>query len=625
MVQKIQYTDNLKEGTDKLNQSIDQSNAAILQSNNADQKSTQALNNSVSTQTQLDNIVVEGDSSVEAAQARVDSSGTSHPTLKSRIDNFEVSATQQLQQTDNGNKPDWSVWQEFEMRGVNVKWLGVKGDGVTDDRLALQKAIDLNLPLYFPANTHCVISDFLVVETGNKMKIVGSGKDNCSITQLTRGKRLFYINGSHTEIENTSLYGTGEGFHNEPEIENGALLDIIGEQAYINNCRFAKADYLGILIKKSSQDIIITNNIFEDAFAEDIVLWSSNAIIKGNTFKNSHNNAIVMRGAHNINIEANLFISVGHSVDACIDIRNSYDDTPLPCNTIKIHNNIFEDCYLPLGSESETSALHKNIVITNNIINTNTGVDTYDILVRLYNIDGISFNDNRINGGGTVRAILLDGQNVTANDNIINNTPEALNINADGLISADGNTFKNITGAALVIRGKTTKNSASVTHNKFQSVGVGISTPNIHIGTLNISDNIFKDISTVSVKLEHIISRLTTVGNVFEDGDDKAFSVIAQPSTWVKSNNINFDREFGANSLIPTNPTTGQLYYNVSTGLYTVYNGTGWIVLGTIRSGNTTNRPTNGLSTGTMFYDVTIQKPIWWTGTVWKDATGTIV
>jgi hypothetical protein len=29
--------------------------------------------------------------------------------------------------------------------------------------------------------------------------------------------------------------------------------------------------------------------------------------------------------------------------------------------------------------------------------------------------------------------------------------------------------------------------------------------------------------------------------------------------------------------------------------------------------------------TGTMFYDTSLGKPIWWNGTVWKDAAGTTV
>lgn len=123
MAQKIEYSDNLKKGTDKLNESIEQSNAASQKAITAEQTANQAIQQSESTQTQLDNIVIEGDSSVEAAQARVDSKGESFPTLKSRLDNFEVSATQQLQQTEQSLNAQLAqipklVGTDFEYKGV---------------------------------------------------------------------------------------------------------------------------------------------------------------------------------------------------------------------------------------------------------------------------------------------------------------------------------------------------------------------------------------------------------------------------------------------------------------------------------------------------------------------------
>lgn len=42
-------------------------------------------------------------------------------------------------------------------------------------------------------------------------------------------------------------------------------------------------------------------------------------------------------------------------------------------------------------------------------------------------------------------------------------------------------------------------------------------------------------------------------------------------------------------------------------------------------SGTTAQRPTYSLFIGRFFFDTTLGKPIWWNGTVWKDATGTTV
>jgi len=98
-IEHINKTDTLNEGREKINEAIDGANAADVTSKAADTKATQALANSESTQTQLDTIVIDGDSSVEAAQARVDEKGDPHPTLKARIDDGFEKTNQQLAET----------------------------------------------------------------------------------------------------------------------------------------------------------------------------------------------------------------------------------------------------------------------------------------------------------------------------------------------------------------------------------------------------------------------------------------------------------------------------------------------------------------------------------------------
>ena len=61
-IEHINKTDTLNEGREKINAAIDGANAADVTSKAADTKATQALANSESTQTQLDTIVIDGDS-----------------------------------------------------------------------------------------------------------------------------------------------------------------------------------------------------------------------------------------------------------------------------------------------------------------------------------------------------------------------------------------------------------------------------------------------------------------------------------------------------------------------------------------------------------------------------------
>lgn len=48
------------------------------------------------------------------------------------------------------------VKNEFTERGVNVKWFGAKGDGVTDDTLSIQKAIDTGFSVFLPPGKYNV-------------------------------------------------------------------------------------------------------------------------------------------------------------------------------------------------------------------------------------------------------------------------------------------------------------------------------------------------------------------------------------------------------------------------------------------------------------------------------------
>lgn len=105
---KIFETDSLRNAFPKLNQAIDNSNEALSKSTTAETNSTTAIstsNNAVqiaenaestaeSVQTQFNQVVIEGDSSVEAAQARVDAEGTTFTTLKERLDNGDAQLTE---------------------------------------------------------------------------------------------------------------------------------------------------------------------------------------------------------------------------------------------------------------------------------------------------------------------------------------------------------------------------------------------------------------------------------------------------------------------------------------------------------------------------------------------------
>lgn len=102
-VEKISHEESLFEGTEKLNASIEQSNDAIKEATTAKSTANQAVSTSQeavtkaeSVQAQFNAVVVEGDSSPAADQARLDAENVLHPTLKARADSDYNKVTAQL-------------------------------------------------------------------------------------------------------------------------------------------------------------------------------------------------------------------------------------------------------------------------------------------------------------------------------------------------------------------------------------------------------------------------------------------------------------------------------------------------------------------------------------------------
>ncbi|OFD61430.1 SGNH/GDSL hydrolase family protein [Bacillus mycoides] len=89
----VLLSDDLPEGTEKINKGISNANEALKKSIKSEANSNTAINvangakdKADSVQKQLNEVVIEGDSSVEAAQARTDANGQVHGNLKERND-----------------------------------------------------------------------------------------------------------------------------------------------------------------------------------------------------------------------------------------------------------------------------------------------------------------------------------------------------------------------------------------------------------------------------------------------------------------------------------------------------------------------------------------------------------
>lgn len=72
------------------------------------------------------------------------------------------------------------------------------------------------------------------------------------------------------------------------------------------------------------------------------------------------------------------------------------------------------------------------------------------------------------------------------------------------------------------------------------------------------------------------------------------------------------------------NVDKGNFYLDLNSGRYYIWNGNNYNAITLNHAGKSTERPSNPVK-GDIYYDTTLNKPIWWTGSQWVDATGASV
>lgn len=233
MLELIKPTDTLAEGYPKINAAIQKADQAFVvadnavdTANNALAVANQSLANSQSVQEQLNQVVINGDSSVEAAQARVNADNTvTYDTLKERLDTEYIELSTEL-----ANKADQSeierldaridnacgtnyeeiinnigtfpqenmphgIWEELEQREVNIEWFGAVPNDISkavENQIAIQNAID-----YAKANNinQVFIPDAKYYVSGDNSEILTPTGEKAAI-KLPTGVKLISRGGS---------------------------------------------------------------------------------------------------------------------------------------------------------------------------------------------------------------------------------------------------------------------------------------------------------------------------------------------------------------------------------------------------------------------------------------------
>ncbi|MDQ0270717.1 right-handed parallel beta-helix repeat-containing protein [Cytobacillus purgationiresistens] len=384
---KILGTDTLRQAYPKINQGITNANIALQGLTVSSEHANLALETATSVQAQFNKVTIEGDSSVEAAQARVDGENNEFSTLKERLDAKDAQAQTSID--------DIIVKLNNRTVGkVSVTELGATGNGVDDDTAAIQSALDLALE-----------KDFITVDIPQ------------GVFKTT--KELILRGNTHLRLTPDTII---DRRHQGNIIQNGAT----GDQYYGYN---------------GNGNIIIEGGIFENNghLVQQgtcmAIAHAENVIIKDVVIKNvSLGHGIEVNSSKNVLIKDSRFSGYDpgttrkYSEAIQLDIAKSLDALPwfgaydhTACKNVFIINNVIETSDelggwgRGIGSHNATiNRWFENIIVQGNII-----TDCLEWGIRGYHWKYASIQDNQIykcGGGISVNPPLTSNVEDTKNE-----------------------------------------------------------------------------------------------------------------------------------------------------------------------------------------------------------------
>ena len=337
---------------------------------------------------------------------------------------------------------------------INVSWFGAKGDGVTDDTEAIQKAIKKANVIILGEKTYRLTN---VLEIFSNKNILGNRTTLYSEQQTKGIMSCGKFNGeyiSNVKIDNIIFKNKQQGFN-----ESGRVIIIHGaENVYISNCNIIGWDGDALIVDRNSNspstknpnNIIIENCLFDGINKENrqaITLFAGeNIIIRNNRFLNTTRND--MPGAidlepwlepeevffKDIIIENNYFFNVKVAVNVALEKSNknvSY------LKGLCINNNIIEKVgniaiYLYQRNQNNETFEEfedwnsNDVVINNNTIIMDTS-KPQSMSFWFMGMKNLTFSNNKIYGyngmfyigiNNEYKNIMCKNINVFINDNI---------------------------------------------------------------------------------------------------------------------------------------------------------------------------------------------------------------
>lgn len=359
-------------------------------------------------------------------------SGSTGSTLVGYNEGLSTAVTRTLQ----------SKLQEW----ISVKDFGAVGNGITDDTVAIQKAINTGLPILIPAGTY-IINGTLTGVTNLKLQGQGVGQ---TILKNTVSNHIINFYGP-TTYKNINIDGITFDING---IDSGIWAEYV-TNFYVTNCEFLNNQYWGISVGTQTgtssaiinSNIVIENCIFYNSLLtyEPVLIFNSEDV----TIRNCNFNNPSPANCTSIGIYQNINNIL---VDNCT-FKNSISGIyyTISCNNIKIFNSHFDSMIdaisgASLSDNGNFGATHVyGLVIDNCIIENNTGWGaaigaTIGAVVSNTTFIKNNYHALLINQGTTIAPYYTDASNIVVNSCIFKNNI-GFGINFQSLTNVNVNTI----------------------------------------------------------------------------------------------------------------------------------------------------------------------------------------